>query len=241
MARQGGGRVDQEAQGGSRGVVANGATPGVQPLGVRLLVIADEVSPVIHSENFPGNLPPFDAIFSAGDMPGEVLEFVATKSSVAPLYVFGNHGYGLMRDPDGAPPHRPPGGCTDVHLKLATVAGLNVLGVQGSLRYRDGPFQYTEREFAGMLKRLGPRLWLEERRRGRAVDVLLTHAPPLGPSAGKDYAHRGVPAFNRFHERWRPLLHVHGHVHLEGGGPREHVSDAGVRVVNAFGYTLIDL
>src|SRR5690606_32133169 len=153
--------VEQEAQGGGRGVAANGATPGAQPLGVRLLAIADEVSPVIHSANFPGNLPPFDALLSAGDMPGDVLELLATKSSVAPLYVFGNHGYGLMRDPEGGAPHQPPGGCIDVHLKLAKVAGLNVLGVQGSLRYRDGPFQYTEREFAGMLKRLGPRLWLE--------------------------------------------------------------------------------
>jgi len=92
-----------------------------------------------------------------------------------------------------------------------------------------------------MLGRLAPRLGLEGRRRGRAVDVLLTHAPPVGPSAGQDHAHRGVPAFNRFHARWRPLLHVHGHVHLEGGGPREYVTDTGVRVVNAFGYTLIDL
>ncbi len=240
MARQGGGGVGREAQGGDRGA-AHAATPDAAPLGVRLLAIADEVSPVIHSANFPGNLPSFDAILSAGDMPGEVLEFVATKASVAPLYVFGNHGYGLMRSPEGDTPHLPPGGCIDAHLKLLTVAGLNVLGVQGSLRYRDGPFQYTEREFAGMLGRLAPRLWLEERRRGRAVDVLLTHAPPVGPSAGQDHAHRGVPAFNRFHARWRPLLHVHGHVHLEGGGPREYVTDTGVRVVNAFGYTLIDL
>ncbi len=214
---------------------------GVATRRVSILAIADEVSPVIHSPNFPGNLPPFDALLSAGDMPGEVLEFVATKARVEPLYVFGNHGYGLLREHDGTAPHRKPGGCVDVHLRLVSVAGLNVLGVQGSPRYRDGPYQYTEREFAAMLARLGPRLWWEERRRGRAVDVLLTHAPPVGPSAGPDHAHRGVPAFNRFHRRWRPRLHVHGHVHLEGGGPREHVSADGVRVVNAFGYTLIDL
>jgi len=199
------------------------------------------VSPVIHSPNFPDNLPPFDLILSAGDMPGEVLEFMATKARVAPHFVLGNHAVGLLREADGAAPSRRPGGCVDVHLRYVEVAGVTVLGVQGSARYRDGPFQYTEREFAVMLARMTPRLLLERRRRGRAVDVLLTHAPPVGPAAGPDHAHRGVPAFNDFHARWRPLLHVHGHVHLEGARPREHVTEHGVRVVNAFGYTLIDL
>lgn len=241
MASEGGGRVTQPVGEGGRREDLHDRDDRTGGLGVRILAIADEVSPVIHSANFPGNLPPFDLIMSAGDMPGEVLEFVATKSRLEPQYVFGNHGYGLLRDQDGGAPTQPPGGCVNVHLRLVRAGGLNVLGVQGSARYRDGPYQYTERAFAAMLARLAPRLWLEERRRGRAVDVLLTHAPPLGPSAGSDYAHRGVPAFNRFHERWRPLLHIHGHIHLEGGGRREHVTEHGVRVVNAFGYTLIDL
>lgn len=214
---------------------------GVASKGVRVLAVADVVSPVIHSEAFPDNLPPFDLVLSAGDMPGEVLEFIATKTKVPPLYVMGNHGVGLLREKSGETPYRRPGGCIDAHLKYVEVAGVTVLGVEGSARYRDGPFQYREPEYAMMLARLTPRLLYERSRRGRAVDVLLTHAPPVGPSAGEDFAHRGVPAFNAFHRRWRPLVHVHGHVHLEGGGPREHVTPEGVRVVNAFGYTLIDL
>ena len=157
------------------------------------------------------------------------------------VMVMGNHGVGLLREESGAAPYRRPGGCVDVHMRYVEVAGVTVLGVEGSARYREGPFQYKESEYACMLARLTPRLLLEQSRRGRAVDVLLTHAPPVGPSAGSDHAHRGVPAFNAFHRRWRPLVHVHGHVHLEGGGPREHVTPDGVRVVNAFGYTLIDL
>jgi hypothetical protein len=221
-------------------VVRQGGS-GVAAKGVRLLAVADEVSPVIHSPGFPDNLSPFDLVLSAGDMPGEVLEFIATKTRVPPLYVVGNHGVELLRERSGAAPHRRPGGCVDVHLRYVEVAGVTVLGFEGSARYRDGPFQYSEREFACMVARLTPRLLYERRRRGRAVDVLLTHAPPVGPSAGPDHAHRGVPAFNAFHRRWRPLVHVHGHLHLEGGGPREHVTEDGVRVVNAFGYTLIDL
>lgn len=49
-------------------------------------------------------------------------------------------------------------------------------------------------------------------------------------------------AFNRFVELWKPKLHVHGHVHLSGANaPREYVTESGVRVVNAFGFALIDL
>lgn len=66
---------------------------------MRLLVIADAVSPVVYSNNFPENLAPFDAVLSAGDIPGYLLEFIATKTRVPPVYVFGNHAYGVMRDP----------------------------------------------------------------------------------------------------------------------------------------------
>jgi len=207
----------------------------------RILAIADAVSPFVYSPNFPDNLAPLDVILSAGDVPGDTLEFVATKARVAPLYVLGNHGDGYIRDPD-TDALRLPGGCVNAHLRLVEVNGVMVLGVEGSARYRDGPQQYSEREFASMLGRLTPRLWLSQKRRGRAVDVLLTHAPPLGPNAGADYPHRGVPAFNAFHRRWRPAVHVHGHVHLPDlNAARSYVSPEGVKVVNAYEFTLIDL
>ncbi|HET8984226.1 MAG TPA: metallophosphoesterase [Trueperaceae bacterium] len=227
---------------GARGLTGRrAAEPSLAPANARILAIADAVSPVIYSSNFPGNLPPFDLILSAGDVPGDTLEFVATKASVTPLYVLGNHGDGFIRDPE-TDELRLPGGCVNVHLQLVEVNGVVVLGVEGSARYRDGPQQYSEREYAAMLGRLAPRLWLSQKRRGRAVDVLLTHAPPLGPNAGEDLPHRGVPAFNAFHRRWRPLVHVHGHVHLSGGNaPRSYRSPEGVAVINAYEFTLIDL
>ena len=94
-----------------------------------------------------------------------------------------------------------------------------------------------------MVHRMTPRLLWNRWRYGRAVDILLTHAPPVGPHAGEDWPHRGVPAFERFNRIWKPRLHVHGHVHLLGANnaQREYVTAEGVRVVNAFEFTLIDL
>ncbi len=207
---------------------------------MNILAIADEVSPVIYSENFPGNLPPFDLVLSAGDMPGHVLEFIATKLKVPVLYVIGNHTHEYLRDAEGK--QHLPGGCINMHGRVLKVGEVIVAGLEGSARYRPGPHQYSEWEMAWQAHRLAPSLLYHKLRYGRAVDIMLTHAAPKGPHEGDDYPHRGVPAFNHLAKRWQPKLHVHGHVHLQGANaPREYVTDAGVRVINGYQFTLIDL
>lgn len=208
---------------------------------MRILAVADAVSPFVYSSNFPNNLPPFDLVVSAGDMPGYLLEFIATKTRVPPVYVLGNHGNGYLRD-SASGATTLPGGCLNAHVRVLEVRGVLIAGIEGSARYRPGPQQYSQLEMRLFAARLAPRLQLNRLRKGRAVDVLLTHAPPCGPHEGADFPHRGVRAFNRFHRAWRPKVHVHGHVHLSGANaPREYVTEEGVRVVNAFEFTLIEL
>lgn len=208
---------------------------------MRILAVADAVSPVIYSSNFPKNLPPFDLVLSAGDMPGHVLEFMATKLTVQPVYVLGNHGNGYLRDSEtGA--RNLPGGCVNAHGRVVDVEGVLIAGVEGSPRYRPGDQQYSQAQFWRMTAAMTPSLLYHRLTKGRAVDILLTHAAPVGPHEGADYPHRGVPAFNRFVDRWRPKLHVHGHVHLEGANAsRSYVTEGGVQVVNAYEFALIDL
>lgn len=209
---------------------------------MRILAIADAVSPLVYSERFPHNLPPFDLVLSAGDMPGHVLEFIATRLRVPPVYVIGNHGNAWMRSADDPDTVRLPGGCENAHRRLIRIQGVRVAGVEGSARYRPGPHQYSAAAMYGHVLALTPRLLLGRRRGEPAAHVLLTHAPPCGPHEGEDYPHRGIAAFNAFHRRWRPLLHVHGHVHLSGANaPRSYVTPEGVLVVNAYEFTIIDL
>ena len=208
---------------------------------MKILAIADAVSPIIYSQNFPKNLPPFDLVLSAGDIPGHFLEFIATKLKIPPVYVLGNHRNGYLFDPE-TDQQQLPGGCINAHGRVVEVGGVLIAGLEGSARYRPGPQQYTERQMAWLAHKLTPKLMWNRRKKGRAVDILLTHAAPTGPHEGEDYPHRGVPAFNHFVERWQPRLHVHGHVHLNGANaPREYITEQGVRVVNAFEFTLIDL
>jgi hypothetical protein len=209
--------------------------------GLRILAIADVVAPSIVAEDFPRSLPPFDLLLAAGDLPAHVLEFVATHLDTPPVYVRGNHAEDDLRDPhDGV--RTPVGGCIDAHGRVVEVGGLLIAGIEGSAWYRPGPCQYTERAMEWHALKLVPRLACHRLRRGRRLDVLLTHAPPLGPHAGSDRPHRGVPAFNRIHRWWRPRLHVHGHVHLDRApARREYMTAQGVRVVDACGVTLLEL
>lgn len=209
---------------------------------MRVLALADEVSPIVYSANFPENLPPFDVVLCAGDLPGYYLEFLASKLRTQPVYVLGNHGNGYLRSADDPERAHLPGGCVNAHRHVVEIAGLLVAGFEGSARYRPGPHQYDERGYAWMVLAMTPKLLWRRWRRGRAVDVLLTHAPPNGPHEGRDRPHRGVPAFNRFHRWWRPAVHVHGHVHLNGANaPRSYVTADGVRVVNAYDFTLFEI
>jgi Icc-related predicted phosphoesterase len=173
-------------------------------------------------------------------MPGHVLEFLATKLKTPPLYVLGNHGNAYLYDAE-TDKTQLPGGCINIHGRVVEVKGLLIAGIEGSARYRPGPHQYTEREMAIITARFGPRFVWNELRKGRAVDIVLTHAPPKGPHEGQDYPHRGIPAFNKLIERWKPRLFIHGHVHLNGiNAPREYRTETGTRVINAYEYTLID-
>jgi hypothetical protein len=208
---------------------------------MKILAVADTVARSVHHENFPASLPPFDLVLAAGDLPGHVLDFIASKVDTPPVYVIGNHAEDFLRDPHDGRPHPVPG-CINVHGRVIEHRGLLIAGIEGSLRYRPGPHQYSDGQMEAFAARLAPRLVWNRLRHGRALDVLLTHAAPCGPHEGPDRPHRGVAAFNRLHRWWRPRLHVHGHVHLNrADGRREYVTQEGVRVVNAYGATVIEL
>jgi len=180
-------------------------------------------------------------VLIAGDLPGSYIEFVATKVTVPVIYVHGNHKEEYVQDYLGN--LSPPGGAIPAHGRLLNIKGLTIAGWGGCPRYnsRDAG-QYNEHEAQTRFLGWYPNLILRGLRHGHGVDILLTHAPPPGPHAGADFAHRGSKALELFDRLYRPKLHVHGHVHLYEAQPkREYLSLQGVRVVNAFEYTLIEL
>ncbi|EYB69534.1 metallophosphoesterase [Deinococcus phoenicis] len=196
-------------------------------------MVSDHVHPFVYRAGFPQGLPAVDLVLAAGDLPGSYLEFLATTLPVPVVYVHGNHANEAVSEGEE---RVPPRGVIAAHGRVVTAAGLRIAGWGGVPRYRpDGPGQYTGAQARWGLGQLA---W---RARG-GVDILLTHAPPSGPHAGSDYAHRGCEAIRRFMVRRRPRLVVHGHIHeYEGRKPDYTDPASGARVVNAYGYRVIEL
>ncbi len=186
---------------------------------VRVLVIADEEAPNLTVQTLRDLSP--QLVLSAGDLPWHYVEYVASCVDAPMVFVPGNHDLEIERVRanrngtfttdgmicDGPRPH----GATNADQQVIDAAGLRIAGLGGCVRYKPGPHQYTQKEYAARARRL-----LRRAKRGGPIDVLLTHAPPLGLGDGDDKPHEGIEALHTVLERLEPSWHLHGHIHPYG-------------------------
>lgn len=207
---------------------------------MRVLAIADEVAEALYGDTLKDLRP--DLILSCGDLPFEYLENLVSRTDLPLLYVPGNHDpglklgdstfEGLSANFDGTGPP----GCINVDSRIEEAAGLWVAGLGGSIRYNEGPNQYTQRE----MRRRALRLEWRARLRRRPVDIVLTHAPPAGFGDGDDPAHAGVEALNRLVHKLRPRMLIHGHV--RSYGPKaEDLRIGETLIINPIPYRMIEI
>ena len=171
---------------------------------MKILAVSDEESAFLWDHYKPGRLSGIDLIISCGDLNPQYLSFLETFSNVPLLYVHGNH--------DEKYEKIPPEGCCCIEDDIYVHEGIRILGLGGSMRYRAGTHQYTEKE----MQRRVRRLWLKLRKFG-GFDILVTHAPIQGFHDGSDLCHTGFAAFGELLEKYQPKLHLHGHMHLNYG------------------------
>jgi 3',5'-cyclic AMP phosphodiesterase CpdA len=229
----------------------------------KILAVADEVEETLYGETL-GQLQP-DLVVSCGDLPFDYLEYIVTVLSVPLLYVPGNHDPDLstrrLEEPEvhqaglligsGAGPDRlmvqrfaaPPGpeGCLNVDGRVAEATGLLVAGLGGSVDYAEGSNRYSQSQMSRRALRLRARARLRRPLRRRAVDVVITHSPPLGlGDEPDDPAHVGFAAFHPLVESLRPRLLLHGHVHPHGTArPDRWLKET--RVVNVVPYRVLEI
>lgn len=203
----------------------------------RLLVVSDEVSPALE-RSLPGaGFGRLDVILSCGDLPYDYLEYLVDAFGIPLVYVHGNHDYPL--EGEGKRITAPQGG-TSAEGRVVEAAGLLIAGLGGSPRYAPAPeHQYTEWQMRNRVRKLAWRLWWAERR-GRRLDILLTHAPPRGIHDHPDPAHRGFSCFLPLMERHRPRYLIHGHSPPRPGQPaRSRYRDT--EVIHVRGHAVLEV
>lgn len=171
---------------------------------MRILAIADQESSYLWDHFEKSKLEGIDLIISCGDLNPNYLSFLATFTSAPVLYVHGNH--------DERYNQTPPEGCICIEDKIYVHQGIRILGLGGSMRYKPGECQYTERQMKARVNKLKFQLL---RRRG--FDILVTHAPAYQLNDGMDLPHQGFRAFLTLLDRYRPKFFLHGHVHMSYG------------------------
>jgi predicted phosphodiesterase len=199
---------------------------------VKILALSDQ--PLEQFQNLASirRLPKVDLIVGCGDLPPAYLEIVVSLMDVPLLYIPGNH------DPDL---YRVPGGQA-LDGQVLAVAGLRIAGLGGSRRYkRDGLHQYTELQMSERALRLLPKLVLSRLANGGRLDVLVTHAPPLGIHDAADPAHQGFAAFRWLIRLTNPRWMLHGHMHVNSNIDVTETRFHACRILNVYPYRLIDV
>jgi calcineurin-like phosphoesterase family protein len=192
-----------------------------QRVPVRVLAVSDVPDPALLAGL--SAVASAQLILACGDLPFDYLRYLMNGLDVPLVFVPGNHdqdlsgyrasraGLTLRAGLPAAPPWPP--GAISADGRVLDVAGLRVAGLGGCLRYSGGPNQYTDRQQARRALALRAAAARRRLRDHRGVDVLLTHAPPLGVGDGADPAHRGFRSYHRLIAALQPLVLLHGHVH----------------------------
>lgn len=196
---------------------------------MKILVVSDQECLALWDFYQPGKLDGLDLILSCGDLHPHYLSFLATFAPCPVLYVHGNHDDGYAENE--------PEGCICIDGKLYTHQGIRILGLGGSMRYKPGVHQYTERQMARRARLLTPKIWIKG-----GFDILLTHAPGKDMVACHDLAHTGFFTFNRLLDKYHPSLFLHGHVHMDYGRKISRESVYGnTRVINGYERYVVEL
>lgn len=181
---------------------------------MKIMAVSDVVANSLYTSDVGQRHNGVDLLIGCGDAPFFYLEFLTSALNTRLVYVRGNHDTGLQYTSNGRVLTYPRGGI-NLHRRLIEIDGLLIAGLEGSMRYRpnaDGMF--TDREMYWNIWQLVPSLMWCKMRRGRALDILVTHSPPFGIHDQSDVAHRGFRSFHSLMQYFQPRYLLHGHIHV---------------------------
>jgi predicted phosphodiesterase len=212
---------------------------GRNKTGMKLLVVSDVELPYLCCAPLKERFPNIDLVISCGDLSSEYLAYISDALNAPLYYVFGNHQGPLPYDDERI--RKIPQG-TDIDQKcVVDQTGLILAGVQGSLQYNYGHYQYTQLQMWLKVLAFVPTLLHNKIKYGRYLDVLVSHAPAWQLLDAKDWPHRGSKAFRWLIDTFKPMLHVFGHIHLLRQDAKFQMNIKHSLVMNTYGYREIEI
>ncbi len=201
---------------------------------LKVLSLSDKQVDSIYSSQVKKRFGDVDLILGCGDLAYYYLEFVVSMLDVPLFYVRGNHSSQVEYTMVGPKTH--PHGGRDLHRRVLNHKGLILAGVEGSLRYRKGSFQYTQMEMWMNVLRIVPTLLKNRLLHGHYLDILVTHAPAWGIHDKPDLPHQGIKAFRWLIETFKPRYYFHGHIHIYRQDTQTVTQHGSTTVINTYGY-----
>lgn len=196
---------------------------------MKIMVLADAESKSLWDYFEKSKLEGIDLILSCGDLSPHYLSFLCTFTKVPVLYIHGNH--------DGCYEQTPPDGCIDIEDNIFVYRGIRILGLGGSMRYNNGPHQFTQKEMDKRIRKLRFKLF-----KHKGFDILLTHSPAFRLNDGEDLPHTGFKGFVQLMDKYNPTYFVHGHVHMSYGRKHVRVSEyKNTKIINAYEQYIIEI
>ena len=202
---------------------------------MKILAVSDTELGFLYQPSIVDRFFDVDLIISCGDLPHYYLEFMISMLNVPLYYVNGNHANKIEITTGGE--RRYPWGAVNLHRRnLTDDTGLLLAGIEGSVRYNLGPFQYSQSQMWNMVFSLIPKLIFNKLRYGRFLDIFITHAPPWKIHDEKDLPHQGIKSFRWFINVFKPTYHLHGHIHVYRNDTITETHFNQTKVINCYGY-----
>lgn len=201
---------------------------------MKVLTLSDVKEDIVYSPQIAKRFDEVDFVVSCGDLPYYYLEYVISSLNRPMFFIRGNHSSVLEFSSQGT--QNQPFGAEDLHRKVVIYKDIILAGIEGSLRYRQGPFQYSQAEMWMHVLALAPKLVFNRAVYGRYLDIFITHAPPWGIHDQADLPHQGIKAFRWFLKTFKPRYHFHGHIHVYRRDMVTSSQFCETQVINSFGY-----
>lgn len=220
---------------------------------LKILCISDKIDPLIYSNNIKKRFNDIDLILSSGDLDLKYYGFIVSSLNKPLLFVFGNHNLkSLSRyrtsnqlldldKPDTLINSSPSYGSIYLGDRVKTIKSLLVAGLGGSIKYNNGPNQFSEFEMTLKILKIVPKLIINRILHGRWLDILLTHAPPRGLGDKNDRCHQGFGIFRTFLKLFKPRYLLHGHIHLYDINASREILFMETKIVNIYEHQIIEI